>query len=70
MIKFGEVQSFVDAVALMREKQKWASVHKDYNSLADVRYRESIVDEMLATLKRNVARTLKEKQKKAQPTLC
>lgn len=70
MIKFCEVQSFVEAVALMREKQQWASVHKDYNSLADVRYRESIVDEMLATLKRNVVRTLKEKQKKAQPTLC
>lgn len=70
MIKFGEVQAFVEAVDLMREKQKWASVHKDYNSLADVRYRESIVDEMLATLKRNVARTLKEKKQKAQPSLC
>lgn len=69
MIKFGEVSSFVQAVAVMRQNQKKYTLHKDYNNLMAMKSWEEKVDAQLKTLNKNIEKTKKEMRARAQPSL-
>jgi len=68
MIKFGEVCSFVEAVTIMRNKQRELTLHKSYNNIVDVKFWEAKVDEKLKTLQKNIEGVKREKKKNSQPS--
>ena len=69
MIKFGEVSSFVRAVAIMRQNQKEYALHKNYNNLMAMRNWEGQVDAQLKTLNKKIEKTQKEMKERVQPNL-